>query len=170
MVRRAERERAARLLDRLTAEVNRRQDLLTGSGFASVTEQRAHVPAADRLPYLLLLLDLWDAFLAHLGQVDNGRLPELAYRLFTEGASAGLRVVVTGDKTAVGRAASFSPIAWSCGWPMRTTCSWPGSRRAPCPPARRQGVASQYPRAPRRRSPSSAPTRQEMRRMQRSKC
>jgi S-DNA-T family DNA segregation ATPase FtsK/SpoIIIE len=109
VVRRAERERAARLLDRLTAEVNRRQDLLAESGFGSVTEQRAHVRPADRLPYLVLLLDLWDAFLAHLGQVDNGRLPELAYRLFTEGASAGLRVVVTGDKTAVGRLGSYFP-------------------------------------------------------------
>src|SRR5262249_10373785 len=97
---------AARLLDRLAAEVSRRQDLLAESGFASVTEQRGQGPAAERLPYLVLLLDRWDGFLAELGQVDNGRLPELAYRLLSEGASAGLRVVVTGDKAAVGRLGS----------------------------------------------------------------
>lgn len=106
VVRRAERERAARLLDRLAAEVSRRQDLLAGAGFASVTEQRAQAPAADRLPYLVLLLDLWDGFLAELGQVDNGRLPDLAYRLFSEGVSAGLRVVVTGDKATAARLSS----------------------------------------------------------------
>jgi DNA segregation ATPase FtsK/SpoIIIE, S-DNA-T family len=107
VVRRTERERAARLLDRLAAEVSRRQDLLAGSGFASVTEQRAQCPAVDRLPYMVLLLDRWDGFLAELGQVDNGRLPEVAYRLLNEGASAGLRVVVTGDKSAVGRLGSY---------------------------------------------------------------
>ena len=41
VVRRTEKERAGRLLDRLAAEIARRQDLLAAAGFASVTEQRA---------------------------------------------------------------------------------------------------------------------------------
>ena len=40
VVRRIEKERAARLLDRLAAEIARRQELLAVSGFASITEQR----------------------------------------------------------------------------------------------------------------------------------
>lgn len=110
VVHRSERERAGRLLDRLAAEISRRQELLAGSGFASVTEQRAAATsAADRLPYLVLMLDRWEGFLADLGQIDNGRLPELMYRLLSEGASAGLRVVATGDKTALARLPGHFP-------------------------------------------------------------
>ena len=106
VVRRTERERAARLLDRLAAEVSRRQDLLAGSGFASVTEQRAQGSAAERLPYLVLLLTAGTASWRNSARWTTAGFPELAYRLFSEGASAGLRVVVTGDRAAVGRLGS----------------------------------------------------------------
>jgi len=109
VVRRSERERVSRLLNRLEAEISRRHELLSGSGFASVTEQRAAVPGPDRLPYLVLLLDRWEGFVAELGQVDSGRLPDQVYRLLSEGASAGLRVVATGDKTALSRLAGHFP-------------------------------------------------------------
>ena len=42
-----------------------------------------------------------------LGQVDNGRLPEMVYRLLSEGGSAGLRVVITGDKTTLSRLTNY---------------------------------------------------------------
>ena len=109
VVRRTEKERAARLLDRLSAEIARRQELLASAGFASITEQRRVAAEADRLPYMVLLLDRWEGFLADLGQVDSGRLPELMARLLSEGASAGLRVVATGDKTALIRLTSQFP-------------------------------------------------------------
>ena len=109
VVRRTERERAGRLLDRLAAEVSRRQELLTAAGFGSVTEQRLATAGSGRLPYLVLLLDKWEAFLTDLGQVDNGRLPDLMYRLLNEGASAGLRILATGDRTALTRLASYFP-------------------------------------------------------------
>ena len=109
VVRRTERERVSRLLGRLEAEVGRRHELLSGSGFASVTEQRAAVAGPDRLPYLVLLLDRWEGFVAELGQVDSGRLPDQVYRLLSEGASAGLRVVATGDRTALSRLAGHFP-------------------------------------------------------------
>ncbi|MGH3204818.1 MAG: FtsK/SpoIIIE domain-containing protein [Streptosporangiaceae bacterium] len=109
VVRRTEKERAARLLDRLAAEIGRRQELLATSGFASIAEQRRAVEAADRLPYMVLLLDRWEGFLADLGQIDNGRLPELMVRLLSEGTSAGLRVVATGDKTNLIRLSSQFP-------------------------------------------------------------
>ena len=112
VVRRTERERVGRLLARLDAEISRRQELLAGSGFASVTERRAALTGGsaggeDRLPYLVLLIDRWDGFLNDLGQVDNGRLPEMVYRLLSEGGSAGLRVVITGDKTTLSRLTNY---------------------------------------------------------------
>ena len=57
VVRYTEKDRAARLLDRLAAEVARRQDLLSAAGFSSATEQRRRVPGPERLPYMVLLLD-----------------------------------------------------------------------------------------------------------------
>jgi DNA segregation ATPase FtsK/SpoIIIE, S-DNA-T family len=109
VVRRTEKERAARLLDRLAAEIARRQELLAASGFASVAEQRRTAAEADRLPYMVLLLDRWEGFVTDLGPIDNGRLPDLMARLLSEGASAGLRVVATGDKTALVRQTSHFP-------------------------------------------------------------
>jgi S-DNA-T family DNA segregation ATPase FtsK/SpoIIIE len=108
-VRRTEKERVARLLDRLAAEISRRQDLLAAAGFASIGEQRRAMDGPDRLPYMVLLLDRWEGFLADLGEVDNGRLPGLMTRLLSEGASAGLCVVATGDKTALVRLTSQFP-------------------------------------------------------------
>ena len=109
VVRRTEKDRAARLLDRLAAEVARRQDLLAAAGFSSVTEQRRRAPGPERLPYMVLLLDRWESFSEDLGQQDNMRLANLATRLLSEGTAAGLRVVATGDKTALARISSHFP-------------------------------------------------------------
>lgn len=109
VVRRTEKDRAARLLDRLAAEVTRRQDLLSAAGFSSVTEQRRYAAGADRLPYMVLFLDRWESFSEDLGQQDNMRLNSVATRLLSEGASAGLRVVATGDKAALTRISSHFP-------------------------------------------------------------
>lgn len=109
VVRRTEKDRAGRLLDRLAAEVARRQDLLAAAGFSSVTEQRRRVPGPERLPYMVLLLDRWESFAEDLGQQDNMRLTSLATRLLGDGAGAGLRVIATGDKTALARISSHFP-------------------------------------------------------------
>src|SRR5439155_3001933 len=71
---RSETDRADRLLTRLSAEVARRADLLAAGGYATLTELRAATPPADRLPYLVLFVDRWEAFLPTLGTVANGRL------------------------------------------------------------------------------------------------
>ena len=97
VVTRTEAGRADRLLARLTTEVARRQELLAAAGWADLAEQRAG--SADPLPYLLLLVDRWEGFLAAFDELDAGRLTEALLRLVREGLSAGLRVVVTGDRT-----------------------------------------------------------------------
>lgn len=102
VVQRTETERAARLLARLHAEVQRRQRLLGEGGFANVTEQRAAAAPGDRLAHVLLLIDRWEGFVGTLGEHDNGALTEAVYTLLREGASAGVHVVVTGDHTLLG--------------------------------------------------------------------
>ncbi|MCW2674419.1 MAG: putative cell division FtsK/SpoIIIE-like protein, partial [Frankiales bacterium] len=98
VVTRTQPDRAERLLSRLAAEVTRRQELFAAAGWADLAEQRA---SADPLPYLLLLVDRWEGFSAAFDDVDAGRLPEALLHLVREGLSAGLRVVVTGDRTAL---------------------------------------------------------------------
>ncbi|MFB4313413.1 FtsK/SpoIIIE domain-containing protein [Actinomadura sp. 21ATH] len=92
-------DRCERLLTALAAEVARRQQLLAEAGFASLTEQRAAVAATDRLPWMVLLLDRWEGFLAAFENYDYGRLVDAALRLLREGAAVGLRAVFTGDRT-----------------------------------------------------------------------
>ena len=99
VVTRAEPERAARLLGRLRAEADRRRSELASSGFADVAEQRAGSPARSRLPHLLLLLDRWEGFAETLGEVDGGALTDLVLGLLREGASVGVHVVLTGDRS-----------------------------------------------------------------------
>jgi len=103
VVARTQTERVERLLRRLTVEVARRQELLAAGGYADVREQRAAVDAgADggrRLPYLLLVLDRWEGFLPVLGELDGGRLAEEVQQLLREGASAGLHLLLAGDRS-----------------------------------------------------------------------
>jgi DNA segregation ATPase FtsK/SpoIIIE, S-DNA-T family len=99
VVRNTQTERALRLLRRLGAEMRRRIELLGESGFADVTEQRAAVPPQQRLAHLVVLIDRWESFTISLGELDNGTLTEEVQRILREGASVGLHLVITGDRT-----------------------------------------------------------------------
>ena len=110
VVNRTQTERAVRLLSRLAAEVDRRQALLAEGGFVGVSQQQRQGSAGqDRLPRLLLLLDRWEGFTSTLGELDGGRLTEVVLGLLREGASVGVHLVVTGDRSlASGRIASLT--------------------------------------------------------------
>ena len=99
VVTRTQDERAARLLARLAAELTRRQDLLAAGGFAGIAEQRAAVPAGGRLPHVLVLLDRWEGFTTTLGEAGGGALIDVITRILAEGASAGIHLVMTGDRS-----------------------------------------------------------------------
>ncbi|MBV9013139.1 MAG: hypothetical protein JO272_14020 [Pseudonocardiales bacterium] len=99
VVRNTQTERAVRLIRRLGVEMQRRIELLAGSGFADVTEQRAAVLPPQRLSHLVVLIDRWESFTISLGEVDNGALTEEVQRILREGASVGLHLVITGDRS-----------------------------------------------------------------------
>jgi S-DNA-T family DNA segregation ATPase FtsK/SpoIIIE len=87
----------ARLVSRLTAALYSRQQLFAEGGFGDIAAQRQAVPEERRLPYLVLLLDGWEAF-ADCAQQDGGRMRDDLGLLMGEGAGAGIQVVVTGEE------------------------------------------------------------------------
>ncbi|MGW0059508.1 FtsK/SpoIIIE domain-containing protein [Streptosporangium sandarakinum] len=108
-------DRVERLLTRLRAEVGRRQQLLAEAGHASLAELRAGstgspgstvspglpAPPGERPPWLVLMLDRWEGFVAAFENYDYGRLVEAMMQLLREGPAVGLRAVVTGDRSAL---------------------------------------------------------------------
>jgi S-DNA-T family DNA segregation ATPase FtsK/SpoIIIE len=99
VVSRTQSERAVRLLGRLGAELSRRQELLADSGFADISEQRSVVRPEERLPHIMVFLDRWEGFTTTLGELDGGALTEAVTRILGEGASVGIHLVMTGDRS-----------------------------------------------------------------------
>ncbi len=99
VVTRTQAERATRLIARLGAELGRRQDLLAEGGFADLTEQRAAAAPGDRLPHIIVLLDRWEGFTSTLGEAGGGTLTDVITQILSEGASAGVHLVMTGDRS-----------------------------------------------------------------------
>ena len=95
----AEPDRVERLLGRLTAELGARTRMLAVSGHGDLAEYRAAQPAGRRPPFLLVFVDRYDAFMTALEHIDGGRLLGELQRLIRDGLAAGIRVVVTGDRT-----------------------------------------------------------------------
>ena len=91
--------RVDRLLGRLTGELDRRMRLMSAGGYSDLAEYRAAQPTEGRPPFLLVFVDRYDAFVSALEQVDNGRLVIQLQRLIRDGLAAGLRAVVTGDRS-----------------------------------------------------------------------
>ncbi len=91
-------DRVQRLLTRLVGEIATRQGVLSAGGFADLAEQRAATTPAQRLPHIVLLIDLWEGFLTSLGTVEGGALVEQVQFLLREGASVGIHVIASGDR------------------------------------------------------------------------
>lgn len=114
-------DRVDRLLSRLRAEVGRRQALLAEAGYASLAEVRvasagrrrprtrpAHdrndpdttgATGIERLPWLVLMVDRWEGYVAAFENYDYGRLLDSLMQLLREGPAVGLRAVVTADRS-----------------------------------------------------------------------
>ncbi|MFD9946298.1 FtsK/SpoIIIE domain-containing protein [Nonomuraea sp. NPDC059023] len=79
-------DRTERVLALLTAEIGRRQRSLAEGG-------------AGAPPYLLLIMDRYEAFLARHADTDAGRLMDLFDGLLRHGPSVGVGVVIAGDRS-----------------------------------------------------------------------
>ncbi|MFC6423119.1 FtsK/SpoIIIE domain-containing protein [Ornithinimicrobium tianjinense] len=99
VVTRDQTDRMDRLVARLRGLISDRQQRLAEDGYADVTEQRAAAAPEDRLPYLLVLLDRWEGFFQAYDGLDGGRLVTAVQQVLQEGAAAGVRVVMTGDRS-----------------------------------------------------------------------
>ncbi|MCM3921781.1 FtsK/SpoIIIE domain-containing protein [Frankia sp. AiPs1] len=119
LVRRDDPDRVGRMLARLTVAVEQRRRRLAADGMADLREARRTVAPAEgsvptgsgsvaRLPYLVLLVDGFEALLAASEDADGGDLVECLLRLLREGPAAGLRVILSTDRRGLtGRLASL---------------------------------------------------------------
>ncbi|MGV9311641.1 FtsK/SpoIIIE domain-containing protein [Streptomyces sp. NPDC003691] len=98
VVDRTQTERTARLLTRLTEEAARRRTLLGRAGAADLAELRRSLPEAERPAHILLMIDRFETFERDFGSYDQGTVLETLIALLREGASAGIHVVLTGDR------------------------------------------------------------------------
>ncbi|MGW7296546.1 FtsK/SpoIIIE domain-containing protein [Streptomyces sp. NPDC054829] len=134
-------ERVVRLINRLKGEMDRRQNLLSDKGFADIGEQRAAVSEDERLPHIVVLLDRWEGWVPTLGEVDHGALTDELQTMMREGASLGIHLVLTGDRTLlVGRIATLTEDKYGLRLSDRSDFSTLGipSRKVPeeIPPGR----------------------------------
>ncbi|MCK9874577.1 cell division protein FtsK [Frankia sp. Ag45/Mut15] len=91
-------ERLGRLLNRLTAELARRQGLLGQYSCADLNELRTAMPEGERPAHILLFVDGWDSLAATLPETDGGWRYESLLTLLREGTAAGIHVVATSDR------------------------------------------------------------------------
>ncbi|MEE4543153.1 FtsK/SpoIIIE domain-containing protein [Streptomyces sp. V4-01] len=109
VVPRADVERMGRLLNRLTAELVRRQELMTAHSAATVTELRAALPPNRRPAHVVLFIDGWDTLSALIGEIDEGRMVSQVGMLLREGAAVGVHVVATSERALMaGRIAALN--------------------------------------------------------------
>lgn len=101
VVQRIQTDRATRLFGRLRAELARRQEVLATGGFADLDELRSSVPEGERLPHVVVMIDRWEGFLGSLAELDGGALLDIVHSFLREGASAGIHLVITGDRQLV---------------------------------------------------------------------
>jgi S-DNA-T family DNA segregation ATPase FtsK/SpoIIIE len=102
-------ERLERLFAKLDAELERRQELLTGHHASNLTELREIVAAGARPAHIMLFVDGWDALIEAVADHNGGRLVEQLNRLLREGAAAGLHVVATSERALLsGRATALN--------------------------------------------------------------
>lgn len=110
--------RLPRLLERMGAELSRRQAALASAGVGSIAEQRAQADPRDALAYALFVIDGWERLAASMSADDMVAVRDQVMRLLREGPSTGLRVILTADRSvASDKVASFIDTRYAL--PMR---------------------------------------------------
>jgi DNA segregation ATPase FtsK/SpoIIIE, S-DNA-T family len=94
--------RLPRLFSRIIDELARRQAILSKAGVGSIVEQRRVSSPENALPYVVLAIDGWERVTAALNADDLPGFRDQMMRILREGASLGIRVVITADRGVVG--------------------------------------------------------------------
>jgi S-DNA-T family DNA segregation ATPase FtsK/SpoIIIE len=89
----------ARLIARMSEELNRRQRKLAELGVSNVAEANR---LGCELPWILLAVDGWEGFTATSEEFDAGRSVDALLRILRDSAAAGFTVLVSGDRAALG--------------------------------------------------------------------
>jgi DNA segregation ATPase FtsK/SpoIIIE, S-DNA-T family len=119
-------ERLPRLLARLAGELARRQGVLAQAAVGSIAEQRRNADPRDALSYAIVVIDGWERLSASLGPDEMVAVRDAFLRILREGPAAGIRVVVTADRTiASDRIASFIDTQYAL--PMRDVNDYRGA-------------------------------------------
>lgn len=90
---------AARLIDRLEAEVGERRDRFASAGWSNLAEQWTD-PSAEDLPALVLLIDGWESVVDLPSSARTKSLSERIVKLVSDGSGVGLQAVIAGDRSA----------------------------------------------------------------------
>ena len=133
-------ERLSRLLARLNADRERRARLLAQAGHAHLAEYNQARPE-NTLPYLMVLVDRYDAFVTAYEDLDGGRLVSSLQLLVRDGLAAGIRVVATGDRSLLsgrlgGMVKDKMALAMAEASDYALVGTRPGARPANMPPGR----------------------------------
>jgi DNA segregation ATPase FtsK/SpoIIIE, S-DNA-T family len=89
---------AQRLLARLTSEIARRQTRMVELGVSSVGEARE---GGERTPFVVLIVDGWEGFVAAAEEHDAGRSVDTLLELIRDSAAAGFTIAISGDRAAL---------------------------------------------------------------------
>ncbi|TFD61618.1 hypothetical protein E3T39_06140 [Cryobacterium suzukii] len=94
--------RMPRLVSKLVAELSRRQAVLSQAGVGSIGEQRRSADPREALPYALFVIDGWERLSSSLSADEMVAIRDQVMRLLREGAAAGIRLIVTADRSIPG--------------------------------------------------------------------
>ncbi len=95
-------ERLPRLVQRLLDDLEHRQSVLSRAGAGSIAEQRRRATPEEALPYTLVAIDGWERLTGTLAADRLVVFREQVMRVLREGPSAGIRVMITADRTFTG--------------------------------------------------------------------
>ncbi len=96
---RTSRDRMTRLIERLNEELDTRRSVFLDSGVSNIEEQRARASDAEKLPYIVVLIDRWEGFLGEFPFERSIEPYDQMSRLVREGVSVGMRMVFSGDRS-----------------------------------------------------------------------
>lgn len=92
---------AARLVERLEAEIEARRDRFAAAGWSNLSEQWAAEPD-EPLPAVVLVIDGWEQLVAATASTRGTSLADRVAAVLARGGGVGVQGIVAGDRTVLG--------------------------------------------------------------------